>query len=118
MTGPRPSFRWAVSIAAAIAAVVVAIVAYNAGVAHGLAASPQAVAAGWHPHLWFHPFGFLFPLFFLFVFFAFARFAFWGGPWRRGWHDRWGGPPPTFDDWHRQAHERMARDAGGSTPRT
>jgi hypothetical protein len=112
MNDRHPANRWWPWVVTAVVGVIAAAVAYHAGVAHGLAVSPQTAAAGWHPHVWFHPFGFVFPLFFLFVFFAFARFAFWGGPWRQGGYGRWGGPPPTFDDWHRQAHERMARDAG------
>jgi hypothetical protein len=42
----------------------------------------------------------------------------WGGPWGRGPY--FYGPPPhfrdRFDEWHRQAHERMGRaDEGGKT---
>jgi hypothetical protein len=39
------------------------------------------------------------------------RTLFWGGPWRRGWHhaDRCGASS-RFDEWHRNAHERMKTD--------
>jgi hypothetical protein len=117
MNDRHPANRVWPLVVTAVVALIVAAVAYRAGIAHGLAISPQAAAAGWHPHFWFHPFGFLFPLFFLFLFVAFARIAFWRGPWRHGWHGGWSGPPPMFEDWHRQAHERMAAgDSRGSNP--
>ena len=78
---------------------------------------------GWHPFgLGFGIFGLLFGLFFLFIIFGLVRAIFWGG--RRGWgHGGWGGPGrygsdsryernpwierfgPSFEEWHRNAHE-------------
>jgi hypothetical protein len=113
--------NWIPWLLAAVVSVGVGIAAYNAGLSHGLATAVSTAAAaaapntvvtvtGWRPgwHHW-HPFGF-FP-FFLFVFFWFvvARAFFWRGGWHRfgpppAWHDR-------FDQWHRDAHERMNRPA-------
>jgi len=83
---------------------------------------------GWHPFgFGFGIFGFLFGLFFLFLIFGLIRALFWGG--RRGWGPGgWGGPGgrgpggpgehsrydrnpwidrfgPSFEEWHRHAHE-------------
>jgi hypothetical protein len=116
-------------LVAILAAGLVGLLAYNAGVAHGVAMSAVAGAAGaaveeggrtaaayhhpygyygWHP--WGFGFGFpLFPLFALFFFVFACRVLFWGGPGRRHWHHHRDGCdlPPRFDDWHRRAHERM-----------
>jgi hypothetical protein len=74
-------------------------------VAPALNAAPGAVA----PYYWHRPWGFgFFPFAFVLFWFLAFRFAFWGGYRRRHWH--YGGPggaPPTFDDWHRRAHEQM-----------
>jgi hypothetical protein len=112
--------RWAVLVGAAFIAAIAAIVAYNAGVSHGLVQSGQLAA---HPDAfrhygWYRPwgFGFVFP----FLFFGFWLFVwraiFWGGPWRRR---RWyyDGPrdmSPMFDEWHRRAHERMNSGPAGT----
>ncbi len=100
------------------------VMVYNAGVASGLAASgnlpapsqaPAPYYYGYGPFLrpWgfgFFPFGFLIPLLFFFLIIALFRglfFRSWGGPRRHGW----GGPydvPPTFEEWHRRAHEAAA----------
>jgi hypothetical protein len=113
MTG----YRWNGWLVAAVAAVAVAIaagVAYNVGLSQGLAqvgapaGSLPPYAYGWH-RPW--GFGFLFPL----MFFAFWILLFRGWWWWRPWGP-WSyyGPPPhardRFEQWHRQAHERM----GGS----
>jgi hypothetical protein len=78
---------------------------------------------GWHPFgVGFGIFGLLFFLFFLFIVFGLIRAIFWGG--RRGWGPGgWGGPNgpgdrsryerhpwmerfgPSFEEWHRHAHE-------------
>jgi hypothetical protein len=84
---------------------------------------------GWHPFgFGFGIFGLLVGLFFLFIIFGLIRAIFWGG--RRGWGPGgWGGPGgwnrpggpgnhshyernpwierfgPSFEEWHRQAHE-------------
>lgn len=96
--------------------------AYNAGVAQGIAQSGQTVAPpgggpGGAPYpygpyygpYWHHPFGFgffgfLFPLLFIFLFFGLLRGLFWHS-WGGGYR-HWGrGVPPEFEEWHRRAHE-------------
>lgn len=114
MNETRSVSRWAPWLGALVLSAGVAVLAYNAGVAHGFAwASQNAGTTGttvpWPPHYWFHPFGFVFPFFFLFFWLFVARFLFWGGPWRRRWYGPDGGVRASFDDWHRQAHERMER---------
>jgi hypothetical protein len=133
MTGNEVSYRrrWAVFAGTLIFSVFVGVIAYNVGMSHGLAQGAVAQAGGAvapypypypYPYAygWHRPSGFGFPfllLFFAFWFLVFRR-AWWGGPWRR--HPYWRGPygpygvdfqppqpPPAFDDWHRQAHERM-----------
>ena len=123
------SNRWFVALVVGLVAIVVGIVAYNLGVSHGLAINGQVVAGGApgtppvvvYPYGWYRPWGFGFGLLFPFLFFAFwllvVRALFWRGPWRRHWHETgFREVPPTFDDWHRRAHERMA--AGTSASRT
>jgi hypothetical protein len=97
--------------------IALAVVAYNAGVSHGLTMGASGgggapAAAVYYGRSWgwgFFPFGILLWVFVL-------RFFFWGcGP--RRWyyrHGPWAGPyndpgtgPGSFDDWHRRAHERM-----------
>jgi hypothetical protein len=108
-------FRWMAVLAIVLVGVVVGTIAYNAGMSHGLAVSAPAVAAQGAPapavYYRYHPWGFgFFPLGILFFWFLVARLLFWGGG--RRWH-RYGpyypGPydPPSFDEWHRRAHERM-----------
>ena len=100
---------------AVVLAVGVGIVSYNLGLSHG--AAQAAAAAGTLPPYpyawgWYRPwgFGFGFPIFFLlFFWFIAARCFFWGGPWRRRWY-REHGVPPSFEAWHRRAHERMPQD--------
>src|ERR1700704_3252782 len=112
--------RWAVVLAVAIVATLVGVFAYNAGVTHGLAqvGQPAGGPGAFAPYGWYRPWGF--GLFFPFLFFGFWFFAlralFWGGPWRR--YGCYGGSyrdlPPTFDEWHRRAHERMTAQPAGS----
>ena len=90
-------FRWIPVVAALVLAVVVGCIAYNAGVAQGLAQTGKVVVPypGWHPL----GFGFFFvPFFFFAFFFLIAR-----GAWHRG-HCRY----RDLDEWHKQAHERMS----------
>jgi hypothetical protein len=122
----RPN-RWAVVLGAALLATLVGILAYNAGFSHGLLQNGQAAAApgavppyGWYGYgPWrFHPwgFGFLFPFLFFGLWFFALRGLFWGGPWRRHryyYYYRYG-VPPSFDDWHRRAHERMTTEGAKS----
>ena len=105
-------FRWVTIVAAVLLAVTVGIVAYNIGVSHGQAiASTAAVATPppVPPYYWYRPWGFGFgPILFLLFWFFLFRILFWGGYHRR----RWSYPAswnfsPSFDEWHRRAHERM-----------
>jgi hypothetical protein len=98
----------------------VGYVAYNLGVSRGLAlnaavaggAAPAIPPVGVYPYGWYRPWGLGLGWFFPFLFFGFwflaARALFWRGAWRHGCHDMQArGIPPTFDEWHRRAHERM-----------
>jgi hypothetical protein len=110
-------FRWAAVVAAVILAAAVGLVAFNAGVAHGLAIGAAAGAAVTPPlapfgpwaYGWYRPWGFGFfgPIGVLFLWFFVFRVLFWGGFHRRRWMAHGSGVPPTFDEWHRRAHERM-----------
>lgn len=92
----------------------VAGIAYNAGVARGLAGSGQiSPPPGVAPYPYYGPywhgpfgfFGFLFPLLFFFLIFALLKGLFWGRHWG-GYPGHWGGGvPPMFEEWHRRAHE-------------
>jgi hypothetical protein len=120
-------FRWAAVFAAVLFAVAIGGVAYNVGVSHGVAigavapgaSAPSAAPAapyfyGPYPYGWYRPWGFGFgPIVFVLFWFLVFRFAFWGGMHRRRWYYR--GPhdvPPSFEEWHRRAHERL----NGQTP--
>jgi len=116
-TAYQAGLNTAVATAAADGATVIAP-AYGWGYGMGY---------GWHPFgFGFGIFGFLFGLFFLFLIFGLIRAIFWGG--RRGWgpggggSGGWGGPGhhgdsryernpwierfgPSFEEWHRHAHE-------------
>src|SRR5262249_44368509 len=104
-------FGWAVMFGAIAIAAIVGVASYNAGVSHGLAVSAQAsgTPGAIPPYYWYRPWGFgfgFFPFALLFWFLLF-RFAFWGG-YRRRWHyDGWREVPPSFEEWHRRAHEKM-----------
>ena len=79
-------------------AVLSGVISYNAGFAHGLAATGGAAATGpYGPyHYGFFPwfgFGFFFPVLFFFLILSFiSKLFFWGrwrrhGYWERRWHD-------------------------------
>jgi hypothetical protein len=100
---------WGALLFALIAATLVGVVSYNAGVSHGLAIGPAEAAAppaGAAPYAYYRPWGFgggLAPLFFL----GFWWFLlFWGGMYRRCGYGS-GGRAGTFDEWHRRSHEEM-----------
>jgi hypothetical protein len=109
----RSLFR-ALAIAALViaAAGAVGTVAYNAGVAQGMAETGRAIVmppAGTQPvYVWPRPWGFgffpIFPFVFLVFLFFILRGRVWRGPWRGGWGYPSGGVPPAFDEWHRRAH--------------
>jgi len=129
---------WVVALAAVLLAAFVGYFAYNAGVAHGVIAGQQISTGGataavppavppayWYGYGygWHRPWGFgFFPFFFLLFFFFIAlRALAWGGGWRRHRCYGYGGyydPPPTFDDWHRRAHERMTKEPGAPSTGT
>jgi len=130
------SFRWARLFAALVLAALVGFLAYDAGVAHGVAtAASQQIAAApqgtpppavfapygpYGPYGYYRPWGFGFffgPLFFFLLFVFVLRGLVWGGRWRRyGYYPRGPyGDPAAFDEWHRRAHERMTQPPGGPT---
>src|SRR5262249_52677187 len=111
------SNRW-IAAMAVVASLIIGVLSYNAGLAQGMAHA-AAVADGVPPYAyawgWYRPwgFGFGFPLFTLIFAFFLLRGCLWGGPWRRRWdyYDR--DVPPSFEEWHRRAHEKTEK-AGGT----
>lgn len=100
------------SLAAIAVVAAIGVYEFRAGVARGLAMGDKLpIAPGAWPYpFWygpFHPFGFVFPLLFVFLIFAFARRLFWWGRsgGAAGWHP---GSRDRFEEWHRKAHESMA----------
>lgn len=110
------------------------VFAYQAGVAHGVAANIQIPATDttespylfygmpYRHFMWFPGFGFLglmIPLFLLFLAFGASRRMIWGPRW--GWRHLGRGPmghhgsggegvPSIFSEWHRQAHASSSED--------
>jgi len=101
----------------------IAFFAYQAGVAHGVAANIQLPATGdrspFYPHYGMHPFmgfgffGVLFAFFLLCLAFGALRRMIWGPRWGMrhmghgpmGHHGPWGeGVHPMFAEMHRRAH--------------
>ena len=122
-------FRLAVVLIGMLGSVAIAVIAYNMGVSHGLAIGAPAAggqsgvpgAAVYGPYGWHHPWGFGFfpfaPVLFIFFWFFLLRGLFWGGFHRRRWY--YPGPydvPPSFDEWHRRAHDRMSERAAPPAP--
>jgi hypothetical protein len=128
----RPLFAF---IAILVIGGLIAVGAYDAGLNQAVvqavpaASGAPAVYYG-HPYGYgwgfgFFPFGFLFPLFGLFLFFGLLRAIFWGWGGRgyyghRGWygdgqqHD----VPSRFDEWHKRAHgDTTARNDQSAPPR-
>jgi hypothetical protein len=121
--GMNGRFRFAVMLFGVLVSVAIGVVSYNMGVSHGLAMSGPAAAGQsgapgvaafgpYGPYGWYRPWGFGFfpfaPFLFIFFWFFLLRGMFWGGFHRRRWH--YVGPydvPPSFDEWHRRAHDRM-----------
>jgi hypothetical protein len=113
------SNRWLV-VAFLAGGLLIGAAAYSVGLSQG--ATRAAISAGtnvdtleahwgWgHAHGWWgFPFG---PIIAIFFWLWILRAVFWGfrGPW--GWRRRWryyhyDDDPRWFDDWHRQAHDRM-----------
>ena len=100
--------RMAVIVGVLALAAIVGVMAYNAGIAHGVAQSGKLPAVGGpypypYPYFGWHFGWFVFPLFFIF-WFLIVRGLFWGRRWHGG---ACGGYQERFDEWHRQSHERM-----------
>jgi len=118
----RMVFRFMVGLLLVLAMVGIGYYAYSAGVAHGIAESAHASAAGaplmgWPRWGYGYGFGFFpfFPVFFfVLLWIVLLRGLFWRG---RHWGGggcgrRFGdGVPPQFEEWHRRAHGQ-----GGSQP--
>src|SRR5215472_4671380 len=105
---------WWLAFAAVVGFILVGVVAYDAGVAHGAAVAGAAASGALPPYAyawgWYRPwgFGFGFPLFaLLFFWLVIGRGFFWGRRWHRSWYDYRG----DLDEWHRRAHERMQLDS-------
>ena len=107
---------------AILLAVAAATVAYNVGVSHAMAVNAAVPGTGsaLPPYYWHRPWGFGFgfaPFFFILFWFFVLRFFLWGGPFHR---PRWYHTGPydgaAFEEWHRQAHQRMG--GSPSEPRT
>lgn len=117
MNGNRRGRGWIVATGAILLTAVVGIVAYNFGVSEGLAHAGNADAFVGRHRPWIGGLGFLFPLFFVFLWMGLFRALWWGGSggpwgWRRHYYYPDGpyGPDPwhrRFDEWHRRAHEEM-----------
>jgi hypothetical protein len=124
----RPLFAF---IAILVIGGLIAVGAYDAGLSQ--AAVQTAPAAGtvpvaYYPHMYgwgfgFFPFGFLFPLFGIFIFFGLLRMLFWGG---RGYygHRGWYGDgqqhdvPTRFEEWHKRVHgDATTRNDQSAPPR-
>ena len=120
--GRHRTWRLARLLLAVLAGIAIGVVAYNFGLAQGLARQAAAAPAGVYPYPW-HPWGLgFFPVLFFVLFWFFAlRLLFWGVLGRRAWrygrgcrpgygYGYGGGLPPMFDEWHRRAHERDRED--------
>jgi hypothetical protein len=108
----------------------IAVGAYDAGIAQGAAqvvvpaagGAAPAVAYYGRPYGWgfgFFPFGFLVPIFGLFLFFALMRALIWGGRGygHHGWYsDSQTGVPGRFEDWHKRAHGDTTTGTDRSAP--
>ena len=123
MHGP---WRRRALVIGALLAVLVAIGAYNLGLAHGVAQQAAQGAAGVAPGYGHYPghhhggFGWLFfPLVF-FGWFFILRMLCWGGRHRggHGHHCDRDGVPPAFEEWHRRAHAKDPVDPAAPAPAT
>lgn len=104
-------YRWIPAVAALVLAAIVGVMAYNAGVAHGIAQSGKIVMppGGPYPYYGWHPWGpgfFFAPFLFIIFGVVMLRALFGAGRWRHARHCGY----HALDEWHRQAHERMWND--------
>ncbi len=106
-----------------IAQVPVQLVAPAAPGVPGTAGAAPVVAYYGHPYGWgygFNPFGFLFPLLGLFLFFGLMRAIIGGGRGcghRGRYADGHHGVPSRFDEWHARSHGDANPTSGPATPR-
>lgn len=113
------NYRWIPFVVAVVLAAIVGVMAYNAGLAHGIAQSGKIAVppAGPYPYPYYgwHPWGggfFFGPILFFLFFFLLIRGLFWGA-WHRG-----GCRGHYLNEWHRHAHERFnEQHDGGATQR-
>jgi hypothetical protein len=131
----------AVAALVLIGAAAIAIGAYNAGMANGIAESGRMIAAAPaagtpYVYVWPRPWGFgyfpFFPVLFLLFFFFAVRGLLWRSAFalrasaRHGFGEtsspphgsggcRYDGVPPMFEEWHRRAHAGRP-DPGSRTP--
>jgi hypothetical protein len=125
--GPRFAFRLLFGLVVVAAIVGAGMYGYNLGIAHGIvergaaavAAPGGAVPVVIWPRPWGFGFGFFpfFPLLFILFWVFAARALFWRGAWRGAYRGRacgYGGVPPAFEEWHRQAHARSEAPKPGS----
>jgi hypothetical protein len=85
------------------------VVVHSGGTGAANGGQTIVVSDGHYHGFFFFPFGLLFFFLFIVLVFSFFKRGRRGGPWRYG-----GGGPGWLEDWHRQAHERNARDAGST----
>jgi hypothetical protein len=117
----RSRYRGAFVLAALVLSAIAGIVAYNIGLSHGLAQSMAAQGTTIPPYAygWYRPwgFGFGFPFLFVLLWFVVLRGLWWGGPrWRHRYYAGPYGAASAFDEWHRQAHERMKESPSADDP--
>jgi hypothetical protein len=99
----------------------IAVGAYDAGIAQGAAQLVAPAANGAPPAVAYYgrPFGFLFPILGLFLFFALMRALIWSGRGygHHGWYgDSQPGVPGRFEEWHKRAHGDTSTGTDRSTP--
>src|SRR5216684_9008966 len=100
----------------------VQVVAPAAGTVPAVAPGVAPVAYYGHPYGWgygFNPFGFLFPILGIFLFFALIRAIIGGGHHYgyRGWYNDGNGVPGRFEAWHKRAHADGGSTAQPTPPR-
>ncbi len=112
--------RWIAVVATLALVALVGVMAWNAGMAHGIAQSGRMVAPpggpyaypymGWHygPGFFFAPFFFIF---IFMIFFGLLRTAIWG---RHG--HRFGCGYRDLDEWHRNVHQGGNHATEGAPP--
>jgi hypothetical protein len=122
MNREHSRFRGGALLGLVLVTAVTGLIAYNIGVSHGLA--QQMITQGAqlppypYPYGWYRPwgFGFGFPLLFLaLLWFGLLRAFWWRRRWHHGYYAGWQGVR-AFDEWHRQAHERLKEDRPADDP--